>query len=173
MPINPLSAKWPSQAACNAFYGNPRGTGGRVNPTWEAANIVRVEFPWDAVLAWDPHVRVKSARVHRLCAGSLTRVMLAIWRASGMSQSVIDSWGVSQFGGAFEYRPKRGGTSLSMHSWGCAIDLDPARNAFKDTTPNFATIPQVVDAFRAEGWTWGGPWRPNADGMHFQAATIP
>jgi D-alanyl-D-alanine carboxypeptidase len=58
-----------------------------------------------------------------------------------------------------------------MHSWGCAIDFDSARNSFGDTTPNFALIPQVLDAFASEDWTWGGEWR-KPDGMHWQAAGV-
>lgn len=179
MPNNPAAMpntsapKWPTQANRNAFYGDPRGANGRVDQKWETANITRVEFPWDcAVLAWDVNTRVKSCRVHRLCAESLKRVLDAIWIASGRSEAKIREWGMHLYGGGYEFRPSRGGTKLSSHAWGCAIDFDPARNAFKDTTPNFANIPQVVDAFRAEGWTWGGPWRPNADGMHFQAAYV-
>ena len=67
--------------------------------------------------------------------------------------------------------------TLSMHSYGCAIDLDPARNGWKDRTPRFAQFPQVLAAFRSEGWKWGGDWNGNgssaderqADGMHWQA----
>jgi hypothetical protein len=58
-----------------------------------------------------------------------------------------------------------------MHSWGCAIDFDSARNGFGDTTPNFALIPAVTDAFLAESWVWGGKWH-KPDGMHFQAAFV-
>lgn len=53
---------------------------------------------------------------------------------------------------------------MSRHSWGTAIDINPATNAW-GTTP---TIDQrLVDIFRAHGFAWGGTWtRP--DGMHFE-----
>ena len=166
-----MTNNWPIQANRNHFYGDPRGANGRVDPKWEASNIVRVEFPWDAVLAWDTHTRVRTARVHRLCAKSLERVLASIWVASGRSQETIRKWGMHLYGGAYEFRQVRGGTSLSSHSWGCAIDFDPLRNALGDKTPNFANIPEVLAAFDAEGWTWGGKWsRP--DGMHWQAASV-
>ena len=164
-------AKWPTQAARSAFYGDPAGVGGRVNPKWEAANLVRVHFPWRAVLAWDTRTVVASARVHRLCAESLGRVFEAIWAAAGRKQQAIDAWGMSLYGGGFEYRPVRGGRGLSSHSWGCAVDFDPQRNGFGDTTPHFAQAHEVLRAFEAEGWTWGGLWS-KPDGMHWQAARV-
>ena len=171
--------KWPAQAERSEFYGDPRGTGGRVSLKWEAENLVRVPFPWRAVLAWDTRTVVASARVHRKCAASLGRVFEAIWRASrtvaldaGLSaQEVIEAWGMHLYGGGFEYRPVRGGTSLSSHSWGCAVDFDPIRNGYGDTTPNFADVPEVLRAFENEGWTWGGEWS-KPDGMHWQAARV-
>lgn len=161
---------WPKQVDRNAFYGNPRGANGRVDPKWEANNIVRVEFPWECgVLAWDTNTRVKSCRVHRKCADSLKRVFAAIWVASGRSEAKIREWGMHLYGGGFEFRQVRGGSGLSSHSWGCAVDFDPRRNEQGDVTPNFANIPEVLKAFEAEGWEWGGTWR-NPDGMHWQAA---
>lgn len=167
--VKPTVHTWPTQANRDQFYGNPRGPGERVSPAWEAANIVRVEIPWRAVLAWDTDTVVRTIRIHRLCADSLRRVLAAIWAASGQRQQTIEAWGMHLYGGAYEFRQVRGGTSLSSHSWGCAIDWDPIRNALGDKTPHFATVPEVRKAFADEGWTWGGGWsRP--DGMHWQAA---
>jgi len=60
-----------------------------------------------------------------------------------------------------------------MHSYGCAIDLDAPRNFFHEQHPHFSDIPQVVDAFKNEGWVWGGDWSGRSkDGMHFQAARV-
>jgi hypothetical protein len=62
-----------------------------------------------------------------------------------------------------------------MHSWGCAIDLDPGRNAFHDQTGHFGAggAIAVVRAFEAEGWIWGGRWAGRScDPMHFQAARV-
>lgn len=174
---------WPTQANRNRFYGNPALANGKLNPEWEAANIVRVTIPWKAVLAWDTKVQVKTIRIHRLCAQSLERILAAIWTAAQKlgaqrhgdaitgGQKVIEHWGMHLYGGAFEFRLQRGGSTLSSHSWACAIDWDPARNQLKDPTPNFADIPEVLKAFADEGWTWGGSWA-RKDGMHWQAASV-
>lgn len=127
-----------------------------------------VKLPWRAETSWKPVTTINRVRVHRKVADSLTRVLSAIWDASGCSQPVIESWGCHLIGGAYNFRPQRGSNKLSMHAYGCAIDLDPDRNAMGDQTPNFMNIPQVLNAFKAEGWRWGGTFsRP--DGMHWQA----
>jgi len=92
---------------------------------------------------------------------------------AGKDQKTIDAWGVSVFSGSYNYRVMRGGAVLSMHAYGCAIDLDAPRNFFHDQDPHFAHIPQVVKAFKDEGWVWGGDWSGRSkDGMHFQAARV-
>ena len=146
---------WPLQSECDAFYGNPRGVGDRPSAQWERDNLRMISPPFQMFYDGKP---IKGVRVHKKCAASLSRVFEDIWRASGRDQGVINQWGVSKFAGSYVYRLRRGGSTLSMHSYGCALDLDPVRNAFHDETPNFAHVPQVVDAFEREGWTWGGRW---------------
>jgi hypothetical protein len=169
---------WPTQTevlAGGSIYGNPRGKNGLANVTWERQNLVYVKAPFIMRFAGQP--LSKGMKIHVACSASLARVMQAIWSAAGQKQSVIDKWGVSIYGGGHNFRLMRGGNSLSMHSYGCAIDLDPARNGFHDRTPNFANVPEVRKAFADEGWRWGGDWNGNgssaderqADGMHWQA----
>lgn len=70
--------------------------------------------------------------------------------------------------GCYQVRKKRGGVSASLHSWGVAVDLNAAWNAF-------GAKPTLSDAFVAcfteAGFEWGGTW-PKPDGMHFQLASI-
>lgn len=164
-------SKWPTQAERSEFYGDPTGANGRPSAEWESVNIVRVAFPWEAVLAWDKRIPVAGARVHRKCAQSLARVFAEIWRAAGCNQLQIVDWGMDLYGGGYHYRSVRGGKGLSSHSWGCAVDFDPVRNGYGDKTPHFANVPEVLRAFEAEGWTWGGLWS-KPDGMHWQAARV-
>lgn len=153
---------WPLQRDCDTFYGNPRGAGGKPSAAWESSNLVLVKCPW--VLRYDGKP-VKGLRVHKKCAESLQRVLNAIWDRLDHNQAEIDRIGMSIYGGGYNFRLMRGGSKLSMHSWGCALDFDPARNGMGDTTPNMDK--RVVEEFEREGWEWGGHWK---DGMHFQAA---
>jgi hypothetical protein len=162
---------WPKQSGCDAYYGDPRGKNGQASAKWESANLVKVPVPWKMVASWDPNIPIKSIRVHKNCAASLTRIMEVIWRDSDYEQATIAAWGMDKFGGGYNYRLTRGGSWLSMHAYGCAVDFDPARNGMGDRTPYFANCPEVLAAFKSEGWTWGGDWS-NPDGMHWQAASL-
>lgn len=174
---------WPTQAAVlsnNSVYGDPRGPDRtKMSLKWERENIVYITPPFRMTYAGKP---VKKIRVHKHCAASLLRIFHKLLDSATLidrnnPQAVLDKAGVSIFGGVVMYRLMRGGNRLSMHSYGCAIDLDPARNGMYDKTPNFANHPWVLAAFRQEGWTWGGDWNGNgssadersADGMHWQA----
>ena len=77
---------------------------------------------------------------------------------------------VKRFGGCYNYRKKRGNDiKLSTHSWGIAIDLNPATNRMG--TPG-DMHPDIVEIFRKAGFKWGGDWpRGGKDPMHFQFCT--
>jgi len=166
---NKASLKWPLQKDADAFYGNPRGKNGNVNPHWYEENLLRVQTPWK--LYYDGKPLTRGILFHRKAAASLTSVFKRIWDAAAHSQAQIDAWGMSDFSGSFNYRLKRGGRSLSMHSYGCAVDFDADRNGFGDRTPHFAGAQHVLDAFAAEGAIWGGTWS-KPDAMHWQFARV-
>ncbi len=114
---------------------------------------------------------MRGIRIHKKCADSLSTVLESIWQASGRKEQQIRVWGMHLFGGAYNYRLMRGVNQLSMHAWGCAVDFDPAKNGFGDSTPAFEQHKPVLEVFADEGWTWGGKWS-NLDGMHWQAADV-
>ena len=72
------------------------------------------------------------------------------------------------FDGCFNIRKKRGLTSMSLHSWGIAIDVNAAWNGL-NVTPKLS--PEFVKCFTDAGFDWGGTWT-RKDGMHFQLKTI-
>lgn len=159
-----MSITWPLQRNCAKFYGDPRGKDGKASAQWERENLALVPTPWELRFQGK---RVSGIRVHKKCAESLSRVLTAIWNRVGRSQEEIDRIGMSIFGGSYVFRTMRGGKSLSMHSYGCAVDFDPARNALGNKAPAMHRL--VVEEFEREGWEWGGHWK-RPDGMHFQAA---
>lgn len=178
-----MTMKWPTQQEVlsnKSVYGDPRGPDRtRMSLKWERENITTITPPFRMTYAGKP---IKRIRVHKYCAESLLRVLRDLLASAAKinpknPQAVLDEAGVSIFGGVVQYRLMRGSNALSIHSYGAAIDLDPARNSLYDRTPNFANYPWVLEAFRKEGWRWGGDWNGNgssaderrADGMHWQA----
>jgi len=70
--------------------------------------------------------------------------------------------------GCFIIRQKRGLSSLSIHSWANAIDVNAAENGLgKEPKLSDAFVKCFTDA----GCDWGGTWT-RKDGMHFQIKSI-
>jgi hypothetical protein len=84
----------------------------------------------------------------------------------------------------FNCRKAVGGSGLSMHSYGLAIDIDPRENPYveggrvlppegkpyvdrSNVRPGMAES-GVVRAFRSVGWQWGGTWS-SPDYQHFSS----
>lgn len=159
---------WPRQIEATKFFGDPRGENGQENPVWVKENLVLVKVPWKIFTSWDLK-EMRGIRLHRKCAASFIRISEEIWRFADKSQKIIEHYGLHLCGGGYNFRVMRGGSALSMHAFGAAIDFDPERNAFGDKSPRFAEFPKVIEFFGREGWEWGGFWKKK-DGMHFQAA---
>ena len=169
---------WPLQRDCDSFYGNPRGKNvTQPSAKWEAAYLVPFKPPFRITYAGKP---VSQFKVNKNCLVGFQEAFNNLLNAAGGKQKILDHWGVTFFAGCYNYRLMRGGNSLSMHSWGCAIDLDPANNSLSDNTPRFAQFPEVLDAWAKTGAVWGGDWNGNndtlderrCDGMHWQFAKL-
>jgi len=86
-------------------------------------------------------------------------------------KNLIDTGFVKElktFDGCFNIRKKRGLSSMSLHSWGIAIDINAAWNAL-NATPTLSA--GFVKCFIDAGFEWGGTWE-RKDGMHFQLKSI-
>ena len=78
-------------------------------------------------------------------------------------------------GGTYNCRRVAGTTQKSMHSWGAAIDLNPAysdywrwRSSGSAPAAYANRLPaRIVDAFERHGFIWGGRWA-HFDTMHFE-----
>jgi hypothetical protein len=157
---------WPHDPQeLDGFYGNPRGITGP-NQAWEAANLVPFTYPW--------HEKgTQSYKIHKKVLPSLTRVLNAIWDYLGHDQAKITYYHLDETGGTFVFRQNRNASgSLSNHSYGIAIDLAPDENpnraAWVDQAPPH--LPRfVIEAFKQEGWRWGGDFQKTKDAMHFEA----
>src|SRR5438067_7468480 len=82
----------------------------------------------------------------------------------------------------FNYRLKTGGTTLSNHATGRAIDINTVQNPYIKGTillpPNgkyepaaegtFTPDHRLVKLFQRLGWTWGGVWASPTDYQHFE-----
>lgn len=165
--------KWPlaNTQAMNAYYGNPDpDMDGISNRAWEVNNLVRVIPPYPMALAWSASSPVKSFQFHRKAAPALMRSLTMIKKLYP-TQGERDKYGLSLWGGAHVFRRIGGSSSLSTHSWGASIDLSTVLNPWgKKWNPKLNMMPvDVIAAFEAEGFVWGGRWK-KPDAMHFQAA---
>jgi hypothetical protein len=70
--------------------------------------------------------------------------------------------------GCFNIRKKRGATSMSLHSWGIAVDVNAFENGLGDEP---VLSKEFVKCFTDAGFDWGGTWK-RKDGMHFQLSKI-
>lgn len=145
----------------NKKYGTPNETGN--------GYLVKIQLPYPMRLAWDTDTKVNSMMCHKLVANNFLAVFNEIHRTYGYDK--IKELGIDLFGGCFNYRKMRGGNSWSTHSWGIAIDLDPARNTLKETskTARFARpeYKAMIDIFYKHGFESLGREK-NYDWMHFQ-----
>lgn len=154
MMPNPNPWPLPDQVSLRAFYGEPG----------DERNLVTVEFPFR--MLYDGKA-VTRTRVHRKCADSLLRVLTSIRGMFADAPDIVDE--ATDYAGCFNFRPKRGGTSWSLHAWGAAIDLDADENTFRDAWPIKADMPiEIMEAFAREGWISAGAFW-GYDAMHFQA----
>lgn len=70
--------------------------------------------------------------------------------------------------GTFCWRNIRGGTSLSNHSFGIAVDFNTPTNPMSYTL--ITDMPDYfVLAFTSEGFRWGGNYHFRKDAMHYEA----
>jgi hypothetical protein len=165
-----MTMDWPTQNDVISVFGDPRDPDDptRANPLWESDNLVSVKPPFALTYLGKP---VKSVRCHWRVASSFTGALETIRDKASNDIDLLQEWGITIFGGSYNYRLMRGLNTLSMHSYGIAFDFDPERNALNDPNPHFLGIPEVREAWELQDATWGGLFtRP--DGMHWQFATI-
>ena len=147
-----------TQAQLIAKYGTPNKEG--------KGYITQIVLPYP--MYYDCK-KVTKISCHKLVADKLLAIFNDILDFYG--QDAIHDLKIDDYGGCFNYRLMRGGTKLSVHSWGCAIDLNPSRNLLRETskTARFARIEYqpMIDIFYKHGFVSLGREK-NFDWMHFQ-----
>ncbi|MDQ0375117.1 M15 family metallopeptidase [Cellulomonas humilata] len=131
--------------------------------------------------------------VHADAAEDMVTVFRALFDAGYpvRSMRLVDDFGASDDASmdadntsAFNCRAITGGTGWSEHAYGRAIDVNPVENPYVSGSSvgpsagrEFVRRPdspgvihggdEVVGAFAAVGWLWGGDWDSPVDYQHF------
>jgi hypothetical protein len=138
------------------------------------SSLVKIELPFEHKLSWNNNVTIRSFYCHEKVHDSLKSILEKVMDHYGVEE--VKKLRLDQWGGCYNERPIRGGSKWSMHSWGIALDYDPARNKLKwgRDKASFARS-EYNDWWRfweEEGWISLGRER-NFDWMHVQAAKLP
>ncbi len=145
-------------------YGVPNITG--------EGYLVKIQLPYPMRVAWDTDSQITTMMCHKLVADNFKAVFSDLLSHYGYPK--LKELGIDLYGGCFNFRKMRGGSSWSTHSWGIAIDLDPARNTLKETkaTARFARpeYKPMIDIFYKHGFEGLGPEK-DYDWMHFNIAS--
>ena len=136
-------------------------------------NQVLIDLPYEHRLSWDLRQKTTRMTCHKKVASSIERVLDKVLEHYG--EDGIRELRLDVFGGCFNKRRKRGGTSWSTHAWGIALDYDPDNNALhwgRDrATFALPDYDKWWEIWEAEGWVSLGRAR-NFDWMHVQAAKV-
>lgn len=159
-----LGVTYPTQAKVVDFYG---AAGGK---DCTAGTVV---LPFAFPIAWDTSQKVTRFTCHTRVAQPLTSIFREA--AAHYGETEFRNLRLDMFGGCYNYRMVRGGSSLSMHAWGIAVDLDPERNQLKWGRDKAAFAKPEYDPWwkivEDHGAVSLGRQR-NYDWMHFQFARL-
>lgn len=146
------------------FYG-PHGVPNGYSPPTKT-----IRLPFKLYLYGEISQPITQLHPHEKCADSLLRVFERLLSAYPQ-ESDRGLAGIITYDGLYNPRQMRGGSSWSMHSWACAIDLDAGNNGNSDHWPTRSKMPiEVMECFAAEGWLSAGAFW-SRDGMHSQATS--
>jgi hypothetical protein len=152
---------WPRQPDVERMFGEP------------GEHQVMLNLPFEMVLDWETETPIKRFSVHEKVHDSALRCFQRV--ADAYDANARRRIGLDRFGGCLAVRAMRGGSRLSMHSWGIAIDFDPSHNELRwDHTRARLAKPDCETFWRIwedEGWVSLGRAR-DFDHMHLQAARL-
>ena len=155
----PPSSKRPPKRPKNyadvkQIFGDPLATG------WSSANLSFCEVA--PTLKAFPIKKGSTSRGF-YCHKLLVAVFQAVFEEIVLS-GLTDE--IKTFDGCFNIRKIRGSsTTMSLHSWAIAIDLNYKGNELGNKNPEMNR--DVVKIFEKNGFYWGGNFN-RKDGMHFE-----
>lgn len=120
------------------------------------AQLVSIDFP-----------EVGAVRVHRLAAPCFIAAGQEMVRNGALNNYDIRSFGTFSWRCAknTDYTCK---STLSNHSFGIAVDINPGTNPYKSDQLITDFPPGLITAFKNYGFGWGGDWKSSKDAMHFE-----
>lgn len=126
-----------------------------------STNELKYMTLWDVPTHLEVGVIPKKLYCNKILIGPLMQALSNI-----IDRGLVDE--LKTWDGCFNVRKKRGLKSLSLHSWGIAIDINATWNKLgKEPTMSA----KLVKCFTDCGFEWGGTWS-RKDGMHFQLRSI-
>lgn len=97
----------------------------------DEGNMVYVKPPYTIYYDGKPYKH--GVRVHKAAAPSLEKIFAEVLSTYGPER--IHALHLDDYAGGYTYKKTTGGSSMSIHSWGCAIDWWPSKNALKTHAP--------------------------------------
>ena len=153
---------WPEadEESMKEFYGEPGDT----------SNHMMIDLPYPLRIAWNPNQHTQKMTVNKRIAESVYRCLDKTLGTYGRED--VHRLGLDLFGGCYNLRKKRGGSTLSTHAFAAALDFDPARNGLRMTSDQAEFAKAIYDPWwkiwEGEGWVSLGR-ELNYDWMHIQA----
>lgn len=150
-------AKLPHQSQMSSFYGAP------------GKNLVRFEFPFPQVVAWDLKSTVNSTMVAAKAEPLFREIWTNVLKHYGMDE--IRRLRLNMYGGCYNNRSMLGGNRPSTHAYGAAWDVDPERNQMYWKRAQASLDHPDYDAFWGIVESVGGlslGRHADYDWMHFQ-----
>jgi hypothetical protein len=135
-----------------SLYGNPAED----QQTFERKWMVIWDIPDDI------NAKIKALPNKMYCHKALVAPLEKTFRAliaAGVHTEI------KTYDGCFNVRKKRGLSTLSVHAFGLAIDLNAAWNPLGGKV---TWSPAFIKVWRDLKWTCGTDWTTRKDGMHFQ-----
>ncbi|MEW6709685.1 MAG: M15 family metallopeptidase [Candidatus Riflebacteria bacterium] len=137
----------------------------KITNNWEKDNIITIEIPQLKTVEGGNKGKVK---FHKKVAGDFQALWLA-WEKAGLLNKIVS------FDGSFVPRFVRGkavSQILSNHAFGTAFDINAEHNRYGAAPAGRdekGCVFDLVPLAHKHGFFWGGHFKGNPDGMHFEA----